>query len=290
MVHKVKYIHFIINPISGKGNNSITEKEIRKYFPKQYFQVKIEYTQYPKHAIGLTRIALSNKPNIIVACGGDGTINEVASCLVGKSIKLGIIPIGSGNGLASNLKISKSVSEALRLVSEGKSVSIDVGKVNEHYFFCNSGLGIEALVIKKYKENGRRNFLGYLRATFSATSAFKYKNFNVEIDDNFIEVEPFMFSVSNSNEPKSNTLINDGYLNLMFVPKINFFNKLILGTKILFNKADNFQHSISQKVKKIHLNHDYLEVNFQIDGEFTTLKKKNIHISIEPHALEVIVP
>ena len=56
--------------------------------------------------------------------------------------------------------------------------------MNEHYFFCNSGLGIEALVIKKYKENGRRNFLGYLRATFSATSAFKYKNFNVEIDDN----------------------------------------------------------------------------------------------------------
>lgn len=116
------YIHFIVNPISGRGKHNIGKTELEKHFPKEIYKIEVEYSNCKKHAIILTQNAFTNSPDSIVACGGDGTINEVASCLINTKIKLGIIPLGSGNGLASNLNIPKSLDKATEIIRQANTI------------------------------------------------------------------------------------------------------------------------------------------------------------------------
>ena len=93
----MKNVHFIVNPIAGKGDSTINEVLLSQYFEAKHFDLCLKISNYPGHATELTKASLHEGAHIIVACGGDGTINEVASCLVGTDIPLGIIPFGSGN-------------------------------------------------------------------------------------------------------------------------------------------------------------------------------------------------
>jgi len=124
----LKHIHFIVNPISGKGKHAISTEFLSQYFDIEKHTVTIKLSEYKKHAIQLTQESINENATIIVACGGDGTINEVASCLVNTNIILGIIPVGSGNGLASNLKISKNIEHAIHKIINHHVEKIDVGK------------------------------------------------------------------------------------------------------------------------------------------------------------------
>lgn len=132
----MKRIHFIVNPIAGKGNHRLTKGFFEHYFEPEEFIISVRKTVYKKHAIPLAKQAMKDGVEVVVACGGDGTINEIASVLVGSHVKLGIIPIGSGNGLASNLKISKNITKAMMSIKVGKTIQIDVGSVNGTYFLA----------------------------------------------------------------------------------------------------------------------------------------------------------
>ena len=129
------YIHFIINPISGSGKHNLAASYILQHFPASEYQIAVDYTNHKTHAVELTKAAVKQNPDYIVACGGDGTINEVASCLVNTRIILGIIPVGSGNGLASNLNIPRDFKKAIDIIKKGKTTFMDVGKINDYYFF-----------------------------------------------------------------------------------------------------------------------------------------------------------
>ncbi|WP_103192041.1 diacylglycerol/lipid kinase family protein [Formosa algae] len=106
----MKQIHFIINPIAGSGEKRLSINILRKFFELEAYNIELKYSSFKGHAIDLTKESINQEADVIVACGGDGTINEVASVLVGTGIPLGILPIGSGNGLASHLKIPKKFS------------------------------------------------------------------------------------------------------------------------------------------------------------------------------------
>ena len=132
-------IIFIINPIAGKGKGKIVESQVQQFFSKKEVDFKTYLTEYNGHATLLTKSILTQKPTIVVACGGDGTINEVAQTLIGTDIALGIIPIGSGNGLAANLHIPSDYEKAFEVILNAKQSKIDAGKVNENYFIFTSG-------------------------------------------------------------------------------------------------------------------------------------------------------
>ncbi|MGC1633723.1 MAG: acylglycerol kinase family protein, partial [Gelidibacter sp.] len=134
----MKNIHFIVNPAAGSGNHLITQEFLENFFEKEGYAITIKNSDYKKHAQALTQSSITEGADIIVACGGDGTVNEVASCLVSTNITLGIIPLGSGNGLASNLKIPKTIESAIALIKTKSVKKIDVGLINEHYFFSNT--------------------------------------------------------------------------------------------------------------------------------------------------------
>jgi len=289
-------IHFIVNPISGNGKHNLTASYFRNFFPRDEFTIAVDYTKYKQHAIALTKYAAMKKPDIIVACGGDGTINEVASCLVGTSIKLGIVPVGSGNGLASNLNIPKNLDKALKIIQKGHSDVIDVGQINDKYFFSNMGIGVDAMIIKKYEQSGKRTFSAYLKAALASGFNFKSTNTKMVFSDKVLNVNPFMLFVSNSNEmgynmtltPKAS--LSDGWLDLVVVPEISTIEKLKLGYAVLQNKIEYFskaQHDLIQNLK-IEMP-DKIFTDVQIDGEYHNLKTNIIQVSVIQKGLNVIM-
>jgi diacylglycerol kinase (ATP) len=289
------YIHFIVNPISGNGKHNITEAFLRSSFPASEFKIEIDYTNRKKHAIELTKAAVANNPNYIVACGGDGTINEVASCLIGTTIKLGIIPVGSGNGLASNLNIPRKFEKAIEIIRKGTVSTIDVGKINEHYFFSNTGIGIDSMIIKKYEQSGKRTLIAYIKAALSSSFEFKTQETKLSFDNKEIIANPFLLFISNSNEmgynmsltPKAS--LNDGWLDMIVVPQLSFLEKMTLGYHVLRNTVEKFKKAQHTLIQDLTIEvPTATSLDSQIDGESYTIKTNSIKVSIIKNGLTVI--
>lgn len=290
------YIHFIVNPISGKGRHQITSELLDAYFPKETYKIVVDYSKYKKHAIQLTENAIKQHPDVIVACGGDGTISEIAAQLVNTTVKLGIIPVGSGNGLASNLDIPKDLLQSMEIIRKGKTISIDSGKVNEHCFFSNMGLGIDAMIIKKYESTSRRTLSAYVSASLKASSEFKAQNAIIRYNGKVQFINPFLLFISNSNEmgynmsltPKAS--LSDGFLDMLYVPKISFLEKMFFGGLVMSKKSEKFQKAEYSLIKKLKVElPDKIFTDIQIDGEHYRLDTNQVEVEILPKSLNVLV-
>lgn len=292
----MKHIHFIINPIAGSGNNVFTGDTLHKYFEKDKYKLTIKLSDHKKHAIELTKQSINEGATIIVACGGDGTVNEVASCIVGTSIRLGIIPTGSGNGLASNLNIPKTIEKAVALIKQENVTKIDVGTINEHYFFSNAGVGFDANVIKNYEASNQRTLYNYIKASLKSFRELnKQKKIKINMDNKTILVNPFMIFVSNSNElgykisltPKAS--LQDGLLDTIIIPKISKLKVILFGALMLFRKHQILKETQISQTKSMHLLRVKGSVfEAQIDGELYHIEEKDITISLKEKSLNVI--
>ncbi|MDI1255778.1 MAG: diacylglycerol kinase family lipid kinase [Flavobacterium sp.] len=292
----MRYIHFIVNPVSGRGEGKITKSFLQHYFSSVDYKIEVEFSQFKKHAIALAQAAVLNKPDIIVACGGDGTIHEVASVLVNTDIPLGIIPIGSGNGLASNLKISQNIDTAIKIIQDGKSSLIDVGIAGEKFFFSNMGMGIDAMIIKKYEEAGKRSLITYVKSSLSSSFEYKPALCHIYFNGKTVKAEPFMLFISNSNEmgykmsltPKAS--LQDGLLDLMVISKVNFFEKLYFGLLVALRRPNLFPKYKHFLIKDVAIKYrKKTVVEMQLDGEYYTIESNELSVSVLPGALNVIV-
>ncbi|WP_111708698.1 diacylglycerol/lipid kinase family protein [Lutibacter citreus] len=290
-------IHFIVNPIAGSGNHNFSETFFHNYFERDTYKVTVKSSKYKGHAIDLTKESINQEATIIVACGGDGTINEVASTLVGINIPMGIIPVGSGNGLASNLKIPQKINKAIEVVKNNVQTKIDVGCLNNHYFFSNTGFGFDASVIENYEASTKRTLYCYLKATLKSYKYFYNKKVvAIEIDEVETIFNPFLIFISNSNEmgygisltPKA--LLQDGLLDVVIVPKLNKVKMLFFGISMLFKKPDLLNNVRCYQTKNIKLykkKGDFLQS--QMDGEVLKIKDDFVAISLKEKSLLVIV-
>jgi YegS/Rv2252/BmrU family lipid kinase len=292
----VRHIHFILNPIAGSGNNSLDLTLLNKHFNTKDFTIVVKPTSYKKHAVKLTQDSITENADVIVACGGDGTINEVASCLVNSTIILGIIPIGSGNGLASNLNIPKNLNKALALIKKQPIKKIDVGQLNNHYFFSNTGIGFDAQVIKHYEAANKRTLSSYVKATLKSLRKSK-KLIEVEttLNGDIVKQKPFLIFISNSNQmgynvsltPKAS--LDDGKLDVLIVPKLSVF-KIALFTLLMLIKKHHILKEVeihqTKSIKIIQKKRFFFQT--QIDGEFLMIKNSTIEISVLNKALNVI--
>ncbi|MGM5470771.1 diacylglycerol/lipid kinase family protein [Flavobacteriaceae bacterium LMO-SS05] len=296
MNNTLTHIHFIVNPIAGSGKNEIHLDLLHQFFEPEQYTVIIKYSEYPKHATTLTLDSINEGATIIVACGGDGTINEVARCLVNSKVALGIMAMGSGNGLASNLNIPRNINKALLLLKNQNIRKIDVGRLNDNYFFSNAGLGIAANVVKHYEKSRKRKLFSYLKASLRSLSELKEDNLiQVTAENQTVLLNPLMLFISNSNQlgykvsltPKAS--LQDGLLDIILVRKTSRFRTLLFGLLILFKK-----HQILQEVKSFQTNKAKLSrqnknyFHSQIDGEYFTVNEKSISISVLEKSLCVI--
>lgn len=290
-------IHFIVNPIAGHGKFHLTKEFLEPHFIRSLHQLTIKHSAYKKHATQLTIDSISEKADIIVACGGDGTINEIASCLVGTSISLGIIPMGSGNGLASNLRIPKNLRKALAIIRNQKSIKIDVGQINDRHFFSNMGIGFDASVIKHYESSQKRTFLGYINACLTSFRGIgNNQDVSIQINDENDEVNPFIILISNSNEmgynfsltPKAS--LQDGLLDILIVSKISKLKIIGLGFLLLFRRVCWLKEAKSFQTKELQLcRQDKANFESQIDGELHEIEEEMLQISIMKKALRILV-
>lgn len=289
-------IHFIVNPIAGSGKNKIHPDLLHQFFEPENYKVTVKYSEYKRHSTLLTQDSIKEGATIIVACGGDGTINEVASCLVNTNIVLGIMAMGSGNGLASNLKIPKNIKNALVLIKKQNVKKIDVGRLNDSYFFSNVGVGIAANVVKHYENSSKRKLFSYLKASFKSLRELKNENIiQITTEDQTLLINPLMLFVSNSNELgykvslTPNASLQDGLLDIILVPKTSRFKTILFGILILFKKHQILGEVKSFQIKKAELikkNENYFQS--QIDGEYYTINNKFISISVLEKSLQVI--
>ena len=256
----MKQIHFIVNPIAGSGKYALELDDLNSVFDSNGYKIIIKKSNFKKHAIELTKESINEQADIIVACGGDGTINEVASCLVNTAIPLGIIPIGSGNGLASNLKIPKNIKKAIQKIKANNQIKIDVGVFNNHFFFSNCGVGFDASVVKNYENSESRMLSSYIFSTFKSFRDINYDDsLEVVVNENSFMLKPFMIFTSNSNQmgynfsltPKAS--LTDGLLDVLVISKMSRLKLCLLGILILFRKQYLLNGVQSIKTKNLNI-------------------------------------
>ena len=285
-----------MNPVAGSGKHPIGQKFLNDFFDKDEYRVTIKNSDYKKHAKLLTECSITEGADIIVACGGDGTISEVASCLVNTNIALGIIPLGSGNGLASNLKIPKDIERAIALIKSSSIKKIDVGRINDQYFFSNTGIGIDAQVILHYENSNQRKLTSYIKSTWKALKCLSYENkIIIEINGKTVQTYPILVFISNSNEMGYNisltpmASLQDGLLDVLIVSRMSKLKSLIFGLLILFKRHHLIREAKSYQSNAIKIRQaNQKPYESQIDGEFFNLDCPELRISLLEKSLHVI--
>lgn len=289
-------VYFIIKPI-GKIRLKHLRKSLEKTFNNKKDSFYILHSIKKGHAIDLTQKAIDEKADVVVACGGDGTINEVARGLVETEIPLGIIPLGSGNGIARHFKIPFGISKAVQVIKKNKSAKMDVGVVNGHYFFGNMGCALESHFIRSYQKNGWHGVLAYVIAFFNAIVSFRHQRIQIEYPKQSRKISPFVLVVSNTNQqgydfsltPKA--LTDDGMLDLFWMEKSNVFNKIkfflyALFRKKLTGKAFNLIRLSTLRITLL----DQDEFCLQVDGENLPVVSNHLEVKVLPVKLNIIVP
>ena len=218
-------ILFIVNPISGVGKQKKIENAVEKYLDKEKFDYKIAYTFYPHHATAIAIASVIKNYDIIVAVGGDGSINDCVKGLFSTGATLGIIPTGSGNGLARCLNIPLSIKEAMQTINNKKIIDIDTISLNNTIYASIAGIGFDALIAKEFSKVRSRGFQPYLKLVLQHYPTYLPKNYKLEIDGRIIETQALFISFANSTQFGFNTEIaphaelNDGLLDIVVVKK-----------------------------------------------------------------------
>ena len=288
-------ICFIINPVSGRLRHKNIVGQINDGIDKQKFEISIKFTEAGGHAKLLCQEALENKFNIIVAVGGDGTINEVASQMLYSECILGIIPGGSGNGLARHLDIPLSVKKAIQLINESYHIKIDTAKVNDQIFISIAGIGFDALVAKEFAGSKKRGFITYSKIVATRFLKYKPKKYKLTFEDGtVIKTRALFIAFANSNQFGYNTqiapnaLLNDGKLDICIAQKPPLVEMPIIANLMLLKKIDKSPHVLIIQSSSVIVERSRNSV-VNIDGEPMKIKTK-LNVKVEPQSLNIIIP
>lgn len=287
-----KRILFVINPISGGKKKTAFNKQVLEVLDLQKFNPTFQQTTHANHAFELAQKAVEEKYDAVIAVGGDGTINEIGSALINTDIPLGIIPEGSGNGLALYLGIPLNETAAIRRINRFEFLEVDSGNINGRPFFNIAGLGFDASVSDRFATESVRGPIGYLRAAINVMSNYKTKKYSISIDNQEYHRDAFMISVANSPQYGNNAYIapnasvNDGLLDVCIVHKFPLYN-LPMMIFHLFNKtADQSEYVEIIPGKHIIIkNEDNCPIH--VDGE-PVMMKGALTIHILPKSLKII--
>lgn len=218
-------IFLIINKYAGHQNGADVLDVVVSYLKKRGCSVEFSFTNHPGHATELASNAIADSYDLVVAVGGDGTVNEVAQGLIGTETPMGIIPMGSGNGLARELGISMNLLKSARTLIEGKNLKLDVCKLNDQRFLCTSGIGFDALVAHKMSTASSRGFLKYVQLVVQESIFYKPLDVRIKIDGVLLEKPVFLITFANASQFGNNAFIapaasmTDGLIDVVVVRK-----------------------------------------------------------------------
>jgi diacylglycerol kinase (ATP) len=283
-----------VNPISGIGKQKNVEKLIEDRLDKTRYIPAISYTNAVGHASEISRKAANDGVEIVVAVGGDGTVNETAAGLVDTDTALAIIPAGSGNGLARHLKIPMNIRRALDVINQGKILKIDTATINDQLFVNVAGVGFDASVAKKFAIAGKRGFSTYLRITANSYRNYEPKQYTLIIDGKVIKRRALLISFANSSQFGNNTSIdptasiNDGYIDVCIMGKMPYWKTFFLGPLLFLKKFDQTRYIEIIRAREVVLKRKKGK-SIHLDGDPKVMGKE-LTMRINPLSLNVIVP
>lgn len=292
----MRKITFIINPISGTAQKEAVPHLIKEELASEEVLYEIIYTQYAGHAKEIAQQKASEGVDVIAAIGGDGTVNEVASALVHTNTALGIVPCGSGNGLARHLGIPLEVRESIRLLAHGAIRAIDYGKINNDLlFFCSCGVGFDALVSWKFAHSPSRGFLTYVNIALKENFQYVPESYRIQTDDGHeFEQKAFVVACGNASQygndafiaPKAS--VQDGLLDLTLIAPIRLVDVPLLSYQLFNQLLDHNEKTHTIKCRKVRIIREK-EGALHYDGE-PILAPKEIDIEVVPQGLLVLAP
>jgi len=294
ILHTKTNILFIINPISGGRVKLAIPDFIDKYLDKEKFNANFVFTEYVGHAAELAEEASNKNFDVIIACGGDGTINEVAGKVLKYNKVLGILPLGSGNGLARFLKIPKNIRYALSIINRLKIEEIDTGEFNEKCFFNLAGLGFDAHLSAIFSKDKKRGLSGYVKLGLQEVFNYKAETYLLEIDGKQYKRKAFAISFANSSQYGNdvyiapNASVKDGLLDVCIIKPFSILKLPVLSYVMLKGTAetsDMVEIIKGRHIKIIRQNDGAVHV----DGEPLQMGKE-IEVMVKPLSLKVLVP
>lgn len=266
----------IINPISGTRGKEGLWEVIKSRFRREGMAFTLYYTSGPDDARRLAREAAGNGCGMVVAVGGDGTINEIATALCHSDTPLGIIPSGSGNGLARTLQIPQTPEKALDIIFGGNLERCDCGVVNGHKFFCTFGIGFDAAVAHKFASAKRRGKLTYIRNAVEEYIRYRPAPYALSINGEVMVQEAFLIAVCNVPQYGNNVYIapeasyNDGWLDITLVRNGSPVDTVMAGVGMLAGSFGTNKTIESFRIK---------------EAVITRLAPGPVHIDGEPHEM-----
>ena len=290
-----KKIIFIVNPISGHHNKNHFPNLVESSIDKNKYDYTIVFTEYANHATELTMKAIEDGYEYIAAVGGDGTINEVAKCMIGKEQTLVIIPFGSGNGLARHLGLPFKVEKLVKdVINNGRRYKIDTATMNGVPFISLGGIGFDAMIADYFAKDENRGFLTYAKLITEKYPNYRQKEYTLILDDKTtIECKPFFVTFANSSQfgynaeisPKAS--VQDGLLDVCIFKKPNILEVPIVATYFLAKQIDKSNFIDIYKAKKIQVFRKVDEVA-NVDGEPIEMSK-DIIVEIKPLSLNILL-
>ncbi|NOW96323.1 diacylglycerol kinase family protein [Mucilaginibacter sp. SG564] len=283
---------FIINPISGGKKKDGVPDLIDQNIDKAVFDATIVFSDGVSHA-RIIALEAVGKYDIIVAVGGDGTVNEIASAIVGSDTALGIVPYGSGNGLARFLGVPMSPNQAIQALVKGNAETIDSGTVNGQPFFNMAGMGFDAHISEVFSHGKKRGFISYIKSSIEEISRYGEQQYHIEIDGKVYERNAFMLSIANSSQYGNNAHISpkasvqDGLLDVCLIRKFPLWRFPEMGIRMLTKTSESTSYVEIIRGKQINVTRQ-TEGPIHLDGEPQVMGTA-IHINIVPNSLKVIV-
>lgn len=290
----MKKILFIINPLAGVDRIKSLRQHLTENLDQNSFEYSIHYTEYAKHGTAIARKAAKNGIDIVVAVGGDGSVNDVINGIYGTETIFGIIPKGSGNGLARSLEIPVDEVKAIQRLNRLNIQTIDLGEADGNLFASNAGVGFDTVVTQKFRSSKKRGLIAYLKIILSSIWSYKIKDWEVEIDGQkpFL-TRSFMLTAANAKQlgygfkiaPEAD--LSDGYFHFVNVRKFPIPMAASIAFRAFMGTTQKSHYVKTQLAREIRISHPKLHT-LQLDGEAIPCKN-SIQIKILPNRLKVLV-
>jgi YegS/Rv2252/BmrU family lipid kinase len=246
-------------------------------------------------AHAFARDAVERGCDLVIAWGGDGTINEAASALVHTKVPLAIVPAGSGNGLASDLLIPFDARAALTIAASGRTTVIDAGRVDDHLFFNIAGIGIDAVIATRFNARGmrQRGLVAYLKLSSAELLRYRCLEYKLVIDDERVEHHALLIAFANGRQYGNRLLIapgarlDDGLLEVVIVERLSLLS-IAWRLPSLFRGTLKTGNGVTMRAAKRLRVQAQDAIPFHVDGE-PRLGGRELQVETIPGALTVRV-
>lgn len=288
-------IRFIINPVSGVGKQRTVEKLIATKLDKSLFDPEMAYTQHAGHARELAQQAVKDNVSVVAIVGGDGSVNEAASSVMGTATELAIVPTGSGNGIARHYKIPLKPEKAIEMLGHSVSILTDVGLINDRPFFGFAGIGFDAHIAHEFAKLEKRGLSGYAKLVIKEFRNYRASDLELSDGHQKYSIQPFLLTFSNVSQYGNGVIIDpqanscDGTLAACVLENVSFrsfpglFLRSIRGN---IDRSGRFRRFPSATFSIYGLK----ESKIHIDGEPVLLNTDTLNIKLSDKKLKLRIP